>query len=125
MSEQLRFSPDQNESDLMQFMGTENHYRNPSALGITYTDGVKHMSETRGAYWLLSLISQRAKSVKTLQEEPFITIEMIVQDSSAVIVYTDGNSNVLHTEAIEYTDFPDEGVCLWLIDGVLILPSEY
>jgi hypothetical protein len=125
MSEQLRFSPDQNASDLMQFMGTENHYRNPSAAGIVYTDGVKHMSETRGAYWLLSLIAQRMKSVKALQQEPFITIEMIVQDSSAMIIYTDGNSNVLHTESIEYTDFSDDGVCLWLIDGVLILPSEY
>jgi len=37
------------------FSGTENYYQHSSRL--VYTDGVKHLVENAGAYWLLDIIS--------------------------------------------------------------------
>ena len=114
-----------NPSDLAEFIGTEQYHKNANMVGMYYTDGVKHMAQSRDAYWLLHLIYIRSQHVKLIKQEPFITAEMSVEDDSAVLVFTDGNNNILHAEDIEYTDYPDEGVCLWLVDGILLLPSEY
>jgi hypothetical protein len=114
-----------NPQDLSEFRGTDNYYKNAYMLGMVYTDGVKHMAETRDAYWLIQYVYAKSNYIKALKGEPFLTIEMSVSDSSATIAITDGNDNILHTDEIEYTDYPDDGVCLWLVDGVLLLPSEY
>jgi hypothetical protein len=114
-----------NPSDLNEFIGTEQYHKNANMVGMYYTDGVKHMAQSRDAYWLLNLIYIRSRHVKAISQEPFITAELSVEDDSAVLVFTDGNNNILHAEDIEYTDYPDEGVCLWLVDGILLLPSEY
>jgi hypothetical protein len=42
------------ESDLAQFIGTENYYR---YLGINLTDGVKFLADEAGAYWLVDIVS--------------------------------------------------------------------
>ena len=122
-SEAKRFKD--NPSDLCQFNGSETIYRNAYMLGMNYTEGIKHMADTRDAYWLIQLTYVRAKNIKTLKDEPFITIELSVADDTAEIVFTDGNDNILYAEDIAYTDYPDDGVCMWLVDGILLLPSEY
>ena len=38
---------------------------------------------------------------------------------------TDGMDHELAAQAIPFTDFPLEEVSLWLVDGTLMLPSEY
>ena len=43
------------ESDLSQFIGTENYYRHWTGHGV-YTDGVKYLAEKAGAYWLIDAI---------------------------------------------------------------------
>lgn len=114
-----------NPSDLNEFYGTEVYHHVSYMPDIRYTDGVEHMAETRDAYWLLHLIYLRSRNIKAIIQEPFVTAELSVEGDSAVLVFTDGNDNILHSEYIEHTDYPDDGVCLWLINGVLMLPSEY
>jgi hypothetical protein len=114
-----------NPSDLCQFYGTEMWHRDPLMVNMVFTDGVKHVADTRQAYWLIMFIYARYVHMKVFKNEPFITIEMTTEDDTAEVVFTDGNNNILHVEEIDYTDYPDEGVCMWLIDGVLMLPSEY
>jgi hypothetical protein len=114
-----------NPSDLCQFYGTEMWHRDPLMVNMVFTDGVKHVADTRQAYWLIMFIYARYVHMKVFKNEPFITIEMTTEDDTAEVVFTDGNNNILHVEEIGYTDYPDEGVCMWLIDGVLMLPSEY
>ena len=114
-----------NPSDLCQFYGTEMWHRDPLMVNMVFTDGVKHVADTRQAYWLIMFIYARYVHMKVFKNEPFITIEMTTEEDTAEVVFTDGNNNILHVEEIDYTDYPDEGVCMWLIDGVLMLPSEY
>src|ERR1700722_12248458 len=102
------------ESDLNQFTGTEHWYRHALNRRVTYTDGVKYLAETGGAYWLIDEIafSQIHPKVKaepfqswTLQREvgPAPLHELT---SKATLSATDGNKNVIFRKKIEYTDFP-------------------
>jgi hypothetical protein len=114
-----------NPSDLCQFYGTEEWHRDPLMVNMVFTDGVKYVVESRQAYWLVMYIYARYVHVRALRDEPFITIEMTTEDDTAEVIFTDGNNNILHAEEIGYTDYPDAGVCMWLVNGVLMLPSEY
>ena len=104
--------------DLEQFTGTEHYYRH--VFGITYTDGVKYMAEVAGAYWLLDAVASYAR------KEPFQVWKLMKQEAGWVLtMQEDSDEPFLVTQVIEFSDFPMDEVTLWLIDGVLILPSEY
>lgn len=114
---------------LEQFTGTENYYRHP--LGIVYTDGVKYLAEKAGAYWLIDLIASHQPRIKrklaALQERDFQswTLEKIGNEYRARC--DNGNGGFLATQRFPYTDFPAELMPfgLFLVDGVLMLKTEY
>ena len=99
---------------------SENYWKN-GLLHFQYTDGVKFLHESCDCYWLLVAISSHKRI------EPFQVWELKVEsDKSAVLTMReDSNEPILVEQEIEYTDFPLEEIKLWLIDGILILPSEY
>lgn len=117
-----RFKGSDNAPDLQMFIGTENYYK---CMTMVYTDGVKHLCDSRQCYWLLTDIALTTSFILTLKSEPFLTCEFTKTENGAMLTYTDGNNNILHTHPYEYTDFSDDGVCLYFIEGVLLLPSEY
>ena len=112
------------EADLAQFCGSETVYKH--WLGLIYTDGVKYLAEKAGAYWLIDLVAshQRGK----LRQEPFqvwtLTVNLKKQTARAEC-RADSDTPILKAQNIEYTDFPLPSIKLWLVDGVLMLPSEY
>lgn len=108
------------------FTGTEmwwHHWLNKSLM---YTDGVRFFAQNagNGAYWLLDIIATEVFPL--LKTEPFIVIELQVESSDvARIVASDGNDRTIWAKGLDYTDCP---VGLWkfyLLDDVLLLPSEY
>src|SRR5258706_11942595 len=104
--------------------GSENFYRNRLSP-IIYTDGVKDMAETCGAYWLIDLIISH-QLIKTVRLEPVLTWELKrVMDDSFNIVATDGNSRGNASQQIPFSDFTYDIATMWLIDGCLMLPNEY
>ena len=105
---------------LVQCTGTENYWKNP-LLHFQYTDGVKFLWESAECYWLLIAISSYRRS------EPFQVWELKVEsDNTAILtMQEDSDKPFLVEQKIEYTDFPLEEIKLWLIDGILLLPSEY
>jgi len=107
-------------NDLKHFTGSENFYK--SSLGLIYTDGIQHVAETVGAYWLIDLVGSVQYKLKS---EPFQSWDLKVKDSKGVIVCTDGNDNVLYTQEIPFTDFPLEEIQLFAVDNTLMLTSEY
>jgi hypothetical protein len=122
MSEQ----PVLNEADLAQFTGTEQWYRH--TLGILYTDGVRHVAQQGGAYWLIDAIAswQFESDVRDdamLQEIQFWKL-VVNEDCSAVLTCERDTDDVAVTQNIPFTDFPLRSIRLFLEDGVLMLPSE-
>src|SRR3990167_6373010 len=106
------------ESDLDQFTGTEQYYKH--WLGINYTDGVKYLAERAGAYWLIDLIASSHR------KEPFQVSRLEKTDKGwLATMKEDSDQPVLVRQEIEYSDFPLNEIELWLIDGVLLLKSEY
>ncbi len=48
----------------------------------------------------------------------------IVNSDNAIITMREDKATIL-SQFIPYTDFPLDEIKLWVIDGVLLLPSEY
>ena len=48
-----------------------------------------------------------------------------VKDNAFTILATDGNHNKVTSQEIPFSDFPYDLATLWLVDGCLMLPSEY
>lgn len=116
-------------ANLDQFTGTENYYRHP--FGLKYTDGVKYLAETVGAYWLIDLIvswqSEVKKKLKNRQERDFQAWTLSKTEKGFRATCTNGNEIELVYQDIEYSDFPENLLPfnIWAIDGVILLPSEY
>lgn len=111
--------------DLAQFYGSESFYRNPLFKGFVYTEGVRHVAEAGGAYWLIDFIlAHQFHSLFKTQSYQTWTLT-VHEDSSNLIEVTDGNDNQLDQFTIDYTDFPLPEITLWLVDKTLMLPSEY
>ena len=109
-----------NESELQQFTGTEQYFKHWTGR-LLYTDGVKYMAERAGAYWLIDLVASYQSEHKGVW---FQVWDLKAKDSQGVVTMA-GESEVLVKQELEYTDFPLESLRLFVVDGVLLLPSEY
>jgi hypothetical protein len=110
--------------NLEQFIGTENYYRHWSCR-LTYTDGVAHLAEKYGAHWIIDIVASH-QLLDSVATEPFQCWNVVVENGAGFYVADDGDGNeIVCPTSISTTDFPSPGVRLWLVDGVLMLPSEY
>ena len=110
--------------DLSQFYGTTQYHRtfmfNPK---LVHTDGVQYFAETAGAFWFLDIVA--TEFYPLTKKEPFLAINMQVENGKAFIAVEDGDLKTLKTKKIEHTDCPDGIYCFYLTDNVLMLTSEY
>lgn len=114
------------EQELQQFIGTEKYYRIYANLLVT--DGVKHLAEQAGCFWLMDLYWSHLLSVDH-HTHPFTVLKLTVQESAAYVAIEDGNDQVLASQFVEYTDFPlahiDLYACWSEREWVVMLTSEY
>ena len=116
---------DQLQTELEQFTGTTQYYRIDRKTLLT--DGTYYLCKQTGAFWLMAVFSSHLIELKP--DEWFVVLRLDVSGESAKVVIEDGNSNVLATQEIEYTDFPLNQITLYACwdseHWVLMLPSEY
>ena len=108
------------QSGLAQCIGSEGCYKN-KILKFQYTEGIHFLWNSCDCYWLLIAISSynRKESFQIWELEKR-------EDNSAVLTMKeDSNTPVLVEQVIPYTDFPLDKIKLYLIDGMLLLTSEY
>jgi hypothetical protein len=104
--------------------GSENFYQNKLSP-IIYTDGVKDMAESCGAYWLIDLVISH-QLTKTVRIEAFQVWELKrFKGNTFSIVATDGNKKQIARQQIRFSDFKYDVAILWLVNGCLMLPNEY
>jgi len=103
------------------FYGTENYYKH---FGGVFTDGIKEMAERFKAYWLIDVVfSYQGKKIKSI---PFQVWEITSTGEKATVeMKEDTDQPVLVSQKIGFTDFPRGMLKMYLIDNVLLLPSEY
>ena len=104
--------------------GSENFYQSKFSP-VIYTDGVKSMAESCGAYWLIDLVISHQLN-KAVQLQPFQVWELSRQkDDAFIVVASDGNEKQIDSQQIPFSDFRFDIATLWLINGCLMLPNEY
>ena len=103
------------------FYGTENYYKHWKGV---FTDGIKEMAEQFKAYLLIDVVfSYQDKKISLI---PFQIWEITsTGDKATVEMKEDTDQPVLVSQKIPFTDFPGGIFKMYLIDNVLMLPSEY
>ena len=106
-------------SDLAQFYGSETLYRH--FTGMKFSEGVKYFAEKAEAFWLLDLT---ASLLPKFRKESFVVVQLTVNGSAADFKLSDGNGSYLAFKRIAYTDCPEGAWKFYVVDNIMILPSE-
>ena len=112
--------------DLKQFTGTD-HYYTHFISGFVSTDGVQYMAEKYEAFWLLDVAYSHAFAFRATED--FMVARLVTSKGAATFTLDDGNENILATQEIEFTDFPDGDFYFYIENSgqgfhVGMLPSE-
>lgn len=111
---------------LSQFTGTTTWFRHGLIRDVLYTEGVQYLAEAGSAFWLIDEIAFAQHYEKAVAAEPFQLWKLTVHpDCSSLLNCDDGNSQVVFSKAIPYSDFPLDEISLYFTDHVILLPSEY
>ena len=112
-------------SQLGQFTGTGQYYR--ISRRHLLTDGTRYLAEQAACFWLMDAVASHLSEIGAA--EWFVVIKTTVKQTSAVMVYEDGNGTELARQEIAYTDLPlahiDLYACWDTEHWVIMLPSEY
>ncbi len=115
----------QNANALLQdFTGSANWFRHPLTQ-ILYTEGVQHAMETMECHWFGDLVMSYQTKTFLKANEFQVWILMRMNENSFLASCEDGNDKVILTQKIPFSDFKHDTLTFWLVDGVLLLPSEY
>lgn len=105
--------------------GTEAYHQFSAIKGFpVITDGVLALAEAAGCYWLLDIVGSYQTNKKLDKAFQVWTLE-VNEESRNAVVNGKNDTKIVITQEIEYTDFPLSKVKLFLINGVILLPSEY
>lgn len=110
---------------LHQFTGSTNWYRHSVRPSILYTDGVKYVADSAGAYWLLDYIAVSQCSETATGQQAFQVWKLDVKGGGAALSCEDGNGRTILTLTVPVTDFPEPGIELWCTNKTILLPTEY
>ncbi len=124
--------------ELSRFGGSDRYYKHPLYRLMVYTEGVQHMAEHIGAYWLLDMINFDflPKLLRSKIRDTFYCIRLTVSaDKTARVIVTNGDDDhAIISRDVDYTDFPRvSDFKLFLCETVvsegqrymLLLPDEY
>lgn len=114
-----------NANDLYANFTCTNAYYTTMVEPYVFTDGVKAMCEECGCYWFLNLILSHQHTPKVKAETFQVWhLKRIFQEQFTATA-DDGNGNIIARQNIEFSDFAFDEATVWLVDEVLLLPSEY
>jgi hypothetical protein len=121
---QGRLDPNMLLAELAQFTGDLERYRHWTGR-LVYTPGILHLAKKADAYWLIDLVASWQIHAAVAREDFQIWKLIVRPDQTATATATSDTKAPLASQDIPHTDFPLPEITLWLIDGTLILPSEY
>ena len=125
-----KITPQEIESELCQFYGSENHYQHPMS-GLVYTDGVKYVAESCEAYWLLDAIGsyqQKCQKDEMLQDMQFWTLrrtkDSVLRTTEFVLICERDTNDEAFRQEISFSDFPLDEIKIWVENNTMYLPSD-
>lgn len=123
MSEQTQ--PDLELKQLGQFIGSENHFREPLS-GLLYTDGIAYLMEN-GYSWFVTDAMIAIRFKKLYEKDDFLSVKLKVKaDHTATMIIDDGNgSKPYYTQRYGYTDAKQDLNLFFEGRTTLLLSSEH
>ena len=82
------------------------------------------VAEAAGCFWLLDIIGSYQKDKQLDPHFQVWTLVVNLEDSTAAVNGFNDKTPVI-SQDIPYTDFPLDALKLFLMDGVILLPSEH
>ena len=115
------------EAELGQFTGSQTLFRN--FTGLLYSQGIAHLAERGGAYWLIDLVGSYQSR---LQDVPFQVWRIEVhEDKSALVTMVEDDGEPTKVEKrIAYSDLPLKDFSFYCCASgdkamVMMLKGEY
>ena len=109
------------------FYGGTNQYHK-HFLGFLYTDGVKALADTFSCYWLVDTIVSYQYRVNLKDGFYIVYVEVDEQGNCKFAIADDVDSGqIINIRARQdfTTDVPVGKFHLYVVDGIILLPSEY
>ena len=113
---------------LEQFYGTESYHRFSPLINVVATDGVIYFAKEGNAFWALTemcCMRMRLIEKRKIQPNEWLFYTITSKGGKADIAIDDGNGNTYAKKHIAYTDLEEGVYKFYLMDNVLLLPSEY
>lgn len=123
------------QNELEGFTGTENYYK--MFMGLKITDGIKYFIDKANCYWLINdiaVINAMDKNVLKNRADgnTFLIVSIKIDRENKKLSWNlkeDTNEPILYSQDYDYTDicnyYEGEEIKFYLIDGILLLDSEY
>jgi len=110
--------------ELPHFTGSE--YCHEYICGYRVTRGAKWFAKAVECYWLLGTIAS-THLLKDVSINRFQVHKFLMNRNKQKVVYmiNDKDGNRLHTQTFGFTVFPLGEITLWVVDKIIMLPSEY
>jgi hypothetical protein len=106
-----------------QAYGTEGYHKYSPIPGYPVaTDGVIAVAEAGGCFWLLDVIGSYQNDKRL--DPAFQVWKLEVRENRSAVVRGYNDVELIISQEIPVTDFPLEELKLFIMDGVLMLPSE-
>lgn len=113
-------TPQELRAVLAHYYGSENIYSH-SLSKLVYTDGARAFAINAGAYWFIDIVGTEIHPMNL----EFAVVKLVSKDGAGSVVVEDGNGNTSWEKKIEFTDCPQGVWSFYLVNGTLLLPSEY
>ena len=126
MATETKLSYEEFTNNLEQHIGTTGYFK-VGLTPIVVTDGIKYFAETCSCFWLLDDITINLYKKHQELGWLFIDIEVNKRHTVHITVRQDKDEPVIYDKKIkdvcEY--IPVGSYRMWLMNNVLLLPSEY
>ena len=88
------------------------------------TDGVKALAEAADCFWLVNIIGSYQLDERL---DPYFQVWKLEvnQETKEWVITGCNDTKLIITQTGDYTDFPLNGITLWVSHGVILLPSEW
>jgi len=106
-------------------LGTKAYHKfSPFADFPLATDGIIALADAADCYWLLEIIGNYQVDIRL--DPNFQVWKLVVNhDDKTAVIYGYNDTTLIVTQDIPYMDFPLDELKLFLMRGIILLPSEY
>jgi len=106
--------------------GTENYHKiSMIPKAPVGTDGTLRLAVVASCFWLLDIIVSYQHHKRLDPNFQVWKLQVDVEKKNAVVSGYNDTNDLVVMQIIPYTDFPLDEVTLFLVNGVILLPSEY